>query len=352
MTEENQTIDLYLNQVQFLKFRKGKSFQLTNAQLQADNGKHKVDIALGKREYNKLLKSINAGKGFRFTDKIVQGGSLWDTFKSGVSKVRKGVSKIGEKLGQAGRFIKENVDPNFLKSVLDAGLDVVPDKYVNKKYKELAKSGANKAVDYSYDKDNEGKTFKENAFDLANKLKPELTEARYDAEDLALKKADKLVKKFKEKYIGEGIRAEEPSHTRPIKGSKEAKDKMAMLRSMRKVKGSGMLGDILLPSAGMIVGQFVGGVPGAFVGNALGTVAGKMIDGNGVENTTFLPHGKLIKGVPRPVVSRQSAASIKKLGFYPKQRGKNGLSINGGSMLELGGSMVALGGSFKSPGER
>ena len=350
---ETQTIDLYLSQPQFLKYRKGLAFQLSNSQLQSDTGKNKVSIDLGVKDYNKLLKAINAGRGFRFSDKIVKGGSLWGSFKEGVKKVRAGVSKVGEKLGQAGRFIKENVDPNFLKSVMDAGLDVIPDKYVNKKYKELAKSSANKAVDYSYDKDNEGKTFKENAFDLANKLKPELTEARYDAEDLALKKADKLVKKFKEKYIGDGIiRAEAPSHTRPIKGSQEAKGRMAMLRSMRKVKGSGMIGDILLPSAGMIVGQLAGGVPGAYVGSMLGSTVGKMIDGNGVKNTTHLKHGQLIDGVPRPVLSKRSAESIKKKGFYPKQRQPNGMHIQGGSFLELGGSMVSLGGSFKSPGER
>ena len=127
---------------------------------------------------------------------------------------------------------------------------------------------------------------------------------------------------------------------------------MAMLRSMRKVKGSGMIGDILLPSAGMIVGQLAAGVPGAYVGSMLGSTVGKMIDGNGVKNTTHLQHGVLIGGVPRPVLSKQSAESIKKKGFYPKQRQPNGMHIQGGSFLELGGSMVALGGSFKSPGER
>ena len=145
---EHQTIELFLSQPQFLKYRRGKAFQLTNAQLQSDTGKNKVSIDLGKVDYNKLLKAINSGKGFRFSDKIVKGGSLWGSFKEGVKKVRAGVSKVGEKLGQAGRFIKENVDPNFLKSVLDAGVDIVPDKYVNKKYEDLAKSSANKAVDY------------------------------------------------------------------------------------------------------------------------------------------------------------------------------------------------------------
>ena len=133
-------------------------------------------------------------------------------------------------------------------------------------------------MDFEYDENNEGKTLQEKAEILAYKLQPELTEVSYDAKDLALKKADKLVKKFKDKYIGEGIiRAEAPSHTRPIKGSIEAKERMAMLRSMRKVKGTGFVGDILLPSAGMIVGQFAAGVPGAFVGNALGSTVGKLM---------------------------------------------------------------------------
>ena len=87
---------------------------------------------------------------------------------------------------------------------------------------------------------------------------------------------------------------------------------MARLRSMRKMKGCGMLGDLVLPVAGMVTGQMLGGIPGAYVGNALGSVAGKIIDGNGLENTTHLKHGQLINGVPRPVVSKQSAASIKK----------------------------------------
>ena len=156
---EHQTIELYLSQPQFLKYRKGLAFQLSNSQLQSDTGKNKVSIDLGVRDYNKLLKAINSNKGFRFSDKIVKGGSLWGSFKEGVKKVRAGVSKVGEKLGQAGKFIKDNVDPNFLKSVLDAGLDVIPDKYVNKKYKELAKSGASKAVDYGYE-NNEGKHLK------------------------------------------------------------------------------------------------------------------------------------------------------------------------------------------------
>ena len=83
-----------------------------------------------------------------------------------------------------------------------------------------------------------------------------------------------------------------------------------------------------------------------------GSVIGRVIDGDGLKNTTHLKHGQLIDGVPRPVVSKQSIESVKKHGYYKKQRGKNGLHINGGAMLQLGGSAITLGGSFKSLGER
>ena len=55
--EENQTIELFLTQPQFSKYRKGKTFQLTNSQLQSDLGKHKVDIYLGKSDYNNFVES-------------------------------------------------------------------------------------------------------------------------------------------------------------------------------------------------------------------------------------------------------------------------------------------------------
>ena len=347
---EHQTIELFLTQPQFLKYHKGKTFQLTNSQLQSDSGKNKVDLHLAKSEYNKLLRAIKNGKGFRFTDKIVKGGSLWGSIKAGVGKVREGISRVGQ-------FIKKNVDPNIVKSIVDAGIDVVPKKYLNDKYKNLAKTAADKTVDFSY-MDNSGKSLTENALSLADKLSPELTEVGYDAKDLALRKANKLAQKIKTRFEekpmveGDGIRAEAVKNKRPLKGSQEARDKMQKLRAMRKIKGSGIIGNILLPVAGGVAGSFVGGLPGELIGQSLGMAVGRVIDGDGVKNTTHLKHGQLIDGVPRPVVSRQSVESVKKHGYYRKQRGKNGLFINGGAMLQIGGSAITLGGSFKELGTR
>ena len=46
---ESHQIDVYLNEPQIFKFRKGQSFQLTNLQLQSHERKHKVDIHLEKK---------------------------------------------------------------------------------------------------------------------------------------------------------------------------------------------------------------------------------------------------------------------------------------------------------------
>ena len=157
-----QTIELFLTQPQFAKYRRGKAFQLTNLQLQADSGKHKCDISLAKKDYNKLLRASKSGKGYRFSDKVVKGGSLWGSIKAGVGKIREGVTRVGDfinrnknKVAKVGQFIKDNVDPNFVKSVVDAGVDLVPKKYLNDKYKNLAKSAADKSIDYGY-ADNSG----------------------------------------------------------------------------------------------------------------------------------------------------------------------------------------------------
>jgi hypothetical protein len=104
MSEEKHTVEVFLNAPQFRKYRQAKSFQLSNAQLQSDSGKHKADIHLGKKDYRKLLLAIKNGKGFRFSEKNVKGGSLWGSFKKGLSTV--------------GNFVKNNVNKEDVKNVI------------------------------------------------------------------------------------------------------------------------------------------------------------------------------------------------------------------------------------------
>ena len=62
MSEEKHTVEVFLNAQQFLKYRKGKAFQLSNSQLQSDNGKHKADLHLGKKDYRNYYSQLKTEK--------------------------------------------------------------------------------------------------------------------------------------------------------------------------------------------------------------------------------------------------------------------------------------------------
>ena len=98
-------VEVFLSVPQFRKYKKGEPFQLSNTQLQSSVGKHKVDIHLDKKDYRKLLNAVKNGKGYRFSEKNVRGGSLWGSFKSGFSKV--------------GNFVKNNVSKEDVKNVIN-----------------------------------------------------------------------------------------------------------------------------------------------------------------------------------------------------------------------------------------
>ncbi len=331
MSADFHVVEVFLSAPQFRKYKKGEPFQLSNTQLQSSVGKHKVDIHLEKKDYKKLINAVKNGKGYRFSEKNVKGGSLWGTFKSGLSKV--------------GNFIKSNVSKEDVKNVINKGVDMVAPESV----KEIAKSAVSKAVDYSYDDSNKGKSLKEHALSLANELQPEI-------KDVALKAGKKVMDKVQEKLNqsspdeevqGEGLRKK-----RFVKGSQEAKDHMARLRAMRGMKkGSGMkqkkrrgkgvwdniassLIHTGLPTLGHISGEILGGPAGAMVGEEIGNLAGDTIGaatGRGLKkNKIHTKYGALTDGVPSPVISEMSKDRVSTHGMYG--RGKR---IHGGSFLSL-----------------
>ena len=136
---------------------------------------------------------------------------------------------------------------------------------------------------------------------------------------------------------GSGIRDNVPLKSRPVKGSPEAKEKMARLRAMRKKRGAGFWDDLssTLIHTGIVLGQVLGGTPGAMIGNIAADVIGNAT-GRGLSNTIQTPYGQHVDGIPNPVVSKNSKEGVKKHGFHRKQRGVNGLHISGGSFLQLG----------------
>ena len=89
---------------QLLKFKKGLGFQLYNEQLQADDGKHKVELELHPLDTKKLIEAIKKKKGFRFGKQNIQSGSI--------------LSKIGN-------TVKKIVPKSLVKSALTMGEDAL-----------------------------------------------------------------------------------------------------------------------------------------------------------------------------------------------------------------------------------
>jgi len=328
MAVDFQIIEVYLSAPQFRKYKKGEPFQLSNAQLQSSVGKHKVDIHLQKRDYKKLLNAIKNGKGYRFSEKNVVGGSFWGSLKKGLSTV--------------GNFVKNNVSKEDVKNVINKGVDLVAPDSV----KDLAKSAVSKTVDYAYDDRNQGKSLKENVFGLANTLQPEIKDVGLQ---VGKKVVDKVTSKLNEmspdEVQGEGLRKK-----RFAKGSQEAKDHMAKIRALRgakkgmgvkpKRRGKGLLENIEstlihtgLPTLGRVAGTLIGGVPAGMVGEELGNMAGDVIGqatGRGLKNKKHTRYGQMVDGVPSPVISEMSKDRVRSHGIHG--RGKR---IHGGSFLAL-----------------
>ena len=156
----------------------------------------------------------------------------------------------------------------------------------------------------------------------------------------------------KSKSVGGAIMKQEtivrdnvPMSIRPLKGSQEMKDKMSSIRSFRKTKGKGFFDDLAsklihvgIPTVGHIAGEVLGGPAGAMVGEQLGNMGADAIGdltGRGLRNNIHTPYGKLVDGIPRPVVSKESKERIRKKGYHSKQRSKSGFHIVGGSFLAL-----------------
>ena len=132
---------------------------------------------------------------------------------------------------------------------------------------------------------------------------------------------------------------------RPVKGSPEMKARMDAIRAFRKTKGAGFWDDLSsklihvgIPTLGHLAGEVIGGPAGAMIGEELGNVGADAIGnltGRGLRNNIHTPYGRLVDGIPRPVVSNESKERIRKKGYHSRQRSKSGFHIVGGSFLQL-----------------
>ena len=120
---------------------------------------------------------------------------------------------------------------------------------------------------------------------------------------------------------------------------------MDAIRGFRKTKGKGFLDDLAsglihvgIPTLGHVAGEVLGGPAGAMMGEQLGNMGADAIGnltGRGMRNNFHTPYGKMVHGIPQPVVSNESKERIRKKGYHHKQRGKSGFHIVGGSFLSL-----------------
>jgi hypothetical protein len=119
-----ESVKVFLTNPQKNKMQGGKPFQLSSTQLQADSGKHAVEIQLTAKNHKALLKNVASGKGYRFSpDKIEGAGFFKDIGKVIAKKVApKILDKIGEKTGQKGitDALKKSSD-----DLIDIGADKI-----------------------------------------------------------------------------------------------------------------------------------------------------------------------------------------------------------------------------------
>ena len=313
---EFETVEVFLSGPQKNKFEKNLPFQLSSAQLSASHGKHHVEIKMTKKNHNKLLRNVSMHKGFRFTKaNILEGSGIFGKIFKGVAKAVAPtiLDTVGDATGTRGltNAIKPSAD-----GLIDLGVKSVTGEGVKSRF--VKGSPEAKAFMASIRKKKSGSGMvKSNAV-----LTPKKT-------------------------TGGKI----------MKGSKEMAEKMAKLRSMRKMNGGNVFDDFgkklkntFTPKLGREIKDVLTsgtakkiykeianvGIPivSAATGSPiLGAIAtagvDAAIDGNGVKKRMYrkkntMTQGTLIAGVPSVILK------------HDRER----INTN---------QMGACGGSFRSP---
>lgn len=317
---------LHLTSPQLLKFKKGLGFQLNNQQIQANEGKHSVELHMNPADIKKLNDAIKNNRGFRFGKHNIQGGSI-------LKKVVRGVKKY--------------VPKDLVKHGLAMGVDALGFMATGTPIGELARPMIDKAVDDVY----AGKSAKKMAKSAYKKVKNHaLTQAEMYAmanypEQFGLMKQMGQMDPNQLQELALDYAKNQVMHTMPSsslsdyrgfsgsglkKGSVEAKERMAKLRAMRKSKSGQGLGKIAhrfkkafsrekikdnvitygIPAVTATLGGIAGseyGPVGMVAGSAAGRYAGvqlaNQLNGEGLKHIKnrhiHVEGGNLINGIPR-----------------------------------------------------
>jgi hypothetical protein len=263
----HQKVHLQISPSQLRKLKKGQGFQASSKQLTEglDDGKN-VELELEPHVAKKLHSAVMRGKGFRFNQNHYSGGSLRDIGNYLKNKGKQALKFVGDNLGTIANYSKKLINKDTLKGAVDtatSGLSsVIPELApLALGANTLAKKGIDRLYEKDYSYLNKGSGMKpsfQNQVMPLNKNKMPVTtfggKAHSNSEmDEMLGSGFKM--KSSKRSAKASIANVLPSGTpdaiitdsngkttgrgKFAKGSQEAKDYMANLRSMRKKKVSG-----------------------------------------------------------------------------------------------------------------
>lgn len=201
------TVTLKLSSAQKTKYNKGHPFQLTAEKIQVPNGN--VTIALTKTQYNRMLRNVHAGKGYRFSNYEktgAMGGSVDMDDMDDLEETEGGKLRIGRAFKRMGRQVKKTANKTG-KLANRAGVDIQK-RYNSKKATTLKRMGTT-------------------ALKTGLKLAGDFAVDRLEKEGFVNENQKKILKQG----IHKGVDHIKGGALK--KGSQEAKERMAKLRAMR-----------------------------------------------------------------------------------------------------------------------
>ena len=163
---ENPKVHLQITSSQLRKLKKGQGFQASHKQMSEglDSG-HNVELEVEHPSIKKLHSALKRGKGFRFNQTHIKGGSLRDIGNYLKSKGKQAIKFVGDNLGTALNYGKKFINQDALNGVVDsatAGLSAINPSLapIALGANTLAKRGIQKLYDTDYSHLNRGSSFK------------------------------------------------------------------------------------------------------------------------------------------------------------------------------------------------
>lgn len=240
--------DLSLTKQQFNKMMKGENFQLSNAQLNNQHNKN-VSIMLHPKTFTRLQRALRNGKGFRFRKmdyEPMEGGAVLDDMKRGFNnfgkQIKNGITDEWNKVKRGAKNEFNNVRNRATDEFNTVRSDLT--NQANQKIKQY-RSNANDYVNLQLD--NAKKLGKKTLNDAvgqgeryaniyANKISDYANNKANQLSDQAMNKLNDMLEQGND-YLDKKMNGGSLRKGRFKKGSQEAKEHMAKIREMRKMKG-------------------------------------------------------------------------------------------------------------------